>query len=312
VARAAEEMPGSGILRRLRGVSPSRRLAALSLDDPRWTTALAHYVALAASVAIVALHPVPPPGDQLPVWATVVAAFGFLRMATLRRRLATSTILLDAGGMAVFLAGTNAPGSPFYLFVLAGVWWAAHVRRPRGGLVYGIGFAIAYQLLALPIALREQSVSVFLTEVTAVIVIGGLSDWFIGLDRQVLALNEAARSAPAGMERLAIRQGLIRALGSSQVPIDVVLTAGQLGLTADQAELLSYLVLGLSNLQIADALGASEATVRYRLTRLYRALDVRGRRAAASRARELGINGTTVTNGGLSVPLRSAPRSRRR
>ena len=312
MARAAEEMPGSGILRRLRGVSLSRRLAALSLDDPRWTTALAHYVALAASVAIVALHPVPPPGDQLPVWATVVAAFGFLRMAALRRRLATSTILLDAGGMAVFLAGTNAPGSPFYLFVLAGVWWASHVRRPRGGLVYGIGFAIAYLLLVLPIALREQSVSVFLTEVTAVIVIGGLSDWFIGLDRQVLALNEAARSAPAGMERLAIRQGLIRALGSSQVPIDVVLTAGQLGLTADQAELLSYLVLGLSNLQIADALGASEATVRYRLTRLYSALDVRGRRAAASRARELGINGTTVTNGGLSVPLRSAPRSRRR
>jgi DNA-binding CsgD family transcriptional regulator len=233
-------------------------------------------------------------------------------MATLRRRLATSTILLDAGGMAVFLAGTNAPGSPFYLFVLAGVWWAAHVRPRRGGLVYGIGFAIAYLLLALPIALRGQSVSVFLTEVIAVIVIGGMSDWFIGLDRQVLALNEAVRSALVGMERLAIRDGLVRALGSSQVPIDVILTAGQLGLTADQAELLSYLVLGLSNLQIADALGASEATVRYRLTRLYRALGVRGRRAAASRARELGIDGTMRTNGGMSVPLRLAPRSGRR
>jgi len=312
VARAAEEMPGSGILRRLRGISLSGRLAAFSLDNPRWTTAMAHYFALAASVAIVALHPVPYAGDQLPVWAAVVAAFGFLRMATLRRRLATSTILLDAGGMAVFLAGTNAPGSPFYLFVLAGVWWAAHARRPRGGLVYGIGFAIAYLLLALPVALREQSFSVILTEITAGIVIGGLSDWFIGLDRRVLAMNAAVRSAPAGMERLAIRDGLVRALGSSQVPIDVVLTAAHLGLTADQAELLSYLVLGLSNLQIADALGASEATVRYRLTRLYRALGVRGRRAAASRARELGIDGTTRTNGGLSVPLRLTPRSGRR
>lgn len=312
MARAANGMPGTGILRRLRATSISERLSAFSLDDPRSTTALAHYAALAASLVIVALHPPSHLADDLPVWAALVAAFSFLRIATLGRRLATSTVLLDAGGMAVFLAGTNAPGSPFYLFVLAGVWWAAHVRPPRGGLLYGVVFGIAYLLLALPVALREQTVSVVFTEVTAVIVIGGLSDWFVGLDRQVLALNEAVRSAPVGMERLAIREGLVRALGSSQVPVDVVLTAGQLGLTADQAELLSYLVLGLSNLEIADAVDASEATVRYRLTRLYRALGVRGRRAAASRARELGINGTMRTNGGLSVPLRLRPRSRRR
>jgi DNA-binding CsgD family transcriptional regulator len=312
LARAANGMPGTGIVRRLRATWLNERLTAFTLEDPRTTTALAHYSALAASFAIVALHPPLQLADQLPVWAAVVAAFSFLRMATLRRRLATSTVMLDAGGMAVFLAGTDAPGSPFYLFVLAGVWWAAHVRPSRGGLLYGIGFAIAYLLLALPIALREQTVSVILTEVIAVITIGGLSDWFIGLDRQALALNEAVRSAPVGMERLAIREGLVRALGSSHVPVDVVLTAGQLGLTADQAELLSYLVLGLSNLEIADALDASEATVRYRLTRLYRALGVRGRRAAASRARELGINGITRTHGGLSVPLRLAPRSRRR
>ena len=312
MARAANGMPGTGIVRRLRATWFNKRLSAFSLDDPRSTTALAHYAALAASLLIVALHPPLNLADQFPVWAALVAAFIFLRMATLSRRLATSTVLLDAGGMAVFLAGTGAPGSPFYLFVLAGVWWAAHVGQPRGGLVYGVGFSIAYVLLALPVALREQSLSVMFTEVTAVMVIGGLSDWFIGLDRQVLALNEAVRSAPVGMERLALREGLLRALGSSQVPVDVVLTAGQLGLTADQAELLSYLVLGLSNLEIADAVDASEATVRYRLTRLYRALGVRGRRAAASRARELGINGTMRTNSGLSVPLRLAPRSRRR
>jgi len=297
MARAANGMPGSGIIRRLRGTSLSRRLAAFSLDDPRWTTALAHYAALAASLVIVALHPQPHLADQLPVWAAVVAAFSFLRMATIGRRLTTSTVLLDAGGMAVFLAGTGAPGSPFYLLVLAGVWWAAHVRLPRGGLLYGFGFAIAYLILVLPIALREQGLSVMFTEVTAAIVIGGLSDWFIGLDQQVLTLNEAVRSAPVGMERLAIREGLVRALGSSQVPVDVVLTAGQLGLTADQAELLSYLVLGLSNLEIADAVGASEATVRYRLTRLYRALGVRGRLAAARRAKELGINWSLARRG---------------
>ena len=36
-------------------------------------------------------------------------------------------------------------------------------------------------------------------------------------------------------------------------------------------------------------LSVSEATVRYRLTRLYRCLGVKGRKAAAERARELGL-----------------------
>src|SRR5207244_11582118 len=97
-----------------------------------------------------------------------------------------------------------------------------------------------------------------------------------------------------------------------RVPVDAVRPAVQLVRTSDQAGLSSSLVLGPSNLEIADALDASEATVRYRPTRLYRALGVRGRRAAASRARELGINGTMRTHGGLSVPLRLARRSRRR
>jgi DNA-binding CsgD family transcriptional regulator len=312
MARAVHGMPGTGILRRLNAAWLNERLASFTLDDPRWTTALAHYVALASSLVIVALDPPSQLAEQIPVWAAVLGGFSFLRMATLSRRLATSTILLDAGGMAVFLAGTNAPVSPFFLFVLAGVWWAAHVHAPRGGLLYGIGFSVLYALLVLWTAMRQETISVVVEEITAVILIGALSDWFNGLDRQVLALNDAIRSAPIGMERLAIREGLVRALGSVQVPIDVVLAAGQLGLTAAQAELLSYLVLGLSNLEMADAVGASEATVRYRLTRLYRTLGVRGRRAAARRAREIGINGTMRTNGGLSVPMRTSggpPRS---
>jgi DNA-binding CsgD family transcriptional regulator len=56
-----------------------------------------------------------------------------------------------------------------------------------------------------------------------------------------------------------------------------------------QIELLAYLMLGLTNQQIADAASVSEATVRYRLTPLYRTLGVRGRKAAAERARELGL-----------------------
>jgi len=90
---------------------------------------------------------------------------------------------------------------------------------------------------------------------------------------------------------MAIREGLRRALGNMDVPLDVLLAAGQLGLTAIQAELLSYLVLGLTNLEISDATRLSEAAVRYRLTRLYRLLGVRGRREAAERARDLGLSG---------------------
>jgi DNA-binding CsgD family transcriptional regulator len=84
--------------------------------------------------------------------------------------------------------------------------------------------------------------------------------------------------------------GLSRAVQGGVVPIDVLLTAGQLGLTALQTELIAYLILGLSNMEIADAMNISEATVRWRLTRLYRVLDVRGRKAAAERARELGLD----------------------
>ena len=91
-----------------------------------------------------------------------------------------------------------------------------------------------------------------------------------------------------------VRIGLSRAVQGGVVPIDVLLTAGQLGLTAMQTELIAYLILGLSNMEIAEAMSISEATVRWRLTRLYRVLDVRGRKAAAARARELGLDALQV------------------
>ena len=59
------------------------------------------------------------------------------------------------------------------------------------------------------------------------------------------------------------------------------------GLTVIQAELLAYLQMGLTNQEIADATKVGEATVRYRLTRLYRALGVSGRKAAVQRAMAL-------------------------
>ena len=66
MARAANGMPGTGIVRRLRATWFNKRLSAFSLDDPRSTTALAHYAALAASLLIVALHPPLNLADQFP------------------------------------------------------------------------------------------------------------------------------------------------------------------------------------------------------------------------------------------------------
>jgi DNA-binding CsgD family transcriptional regulator len=106
---------------------------------------------------------------------------------------------------------------------------------------------------------------------------------------RAIELSEALAKAPAGAEKLAIREGLRRALGPMEISMDVLLAASREGLTVLQAELLAYLVLGLTNQEIADATSVGEATVRYRLTRLYRALGVRGRKAAIARAHEIGV-----------------------
>jgi DNA-binding CsgD family transcriptional regulator len=297
MSRVAAHKPGSGMLRRMRESRLLQdRLAGFSLEDPRLTTALAHYAALAASLVILVVHHETLMADQVPIWLIIFAGFGVLRVATVGRRLAISTVLLDAVGMVVFLAGSGAPGSPFYLLALAGVWWAAQMRQPRSGLMYGLAFAAAYIVLVVPGALRQQAIAGVLEEIISLIAIGALSDWFVGLDRRALALNDALHAVPlGGVGQLAIREGLQRALRATDAQVDVVLTAGQVGLTVVQTELLSYLVLGLSTLEISDAAGVSEATTRYRLTGLYRALGVRGRRAAADRARELGLGGMSAT-----------------
>jgi DNA-binding NarL/FixJ family response regulator len=113
----------------------------------------------------------------------------------------------------------------------------------------------------------------------------------MAVDRRAMALSAAMRAGERlGESPLEVRRRLAVAAGESPLPVDTLMTAGQLGLTANQVELLSYLVLGFGNAQIADAFGRSEATVRYRLTALYRALGVSGRRAAVQRARDLGLD----------------------
>ena len=218
----------------------------------------------------------------------VFIGFAGLRMVSARRTLVPSTLVLDAIGTVLFLAGTDAPSSPYFFVALAGAWWAAHVPRPHSGAVWGLAFAGAYAVLVMPGAIRENILVHALEDSSVVVIIAFLSDWFVRVDGRAIALSEALAQAPAGADKLAIRVGLQRALGPTEMPMDVLLAASHEGLTVLQAELLAYLVLGLTNQEIADATSVSEATVRYRLTRLYRALGVRGRKAAVALAHQMG------------------------
>ena len=225
----------------------------------------------------------------------VFIGFASLRIASARRPLATSTLVLDAIGTVLFLAGTGAPSSPYFFLALAGAWWAAHVRRPHSAVMWAVAFVSAYALLVVPGAVREQLAVHALEDASVVVIVALLSDWFVRVDARAIALSEALAQVPDGAEQLAIREGLQRALGPMDISMDVLLAASREGLTVLQAELLAYLVLGLTNQEIADATSVGEATVRYRLTRLYRALGVRGRKAAVARAHQIGVEAADRT-----------------
>ena len=252
--------------------------------------AAAHIIALLATVVVLAAQAGEAnPADTSLVGLPVFVGFAVLRIASASRRLAVSTLVLDAVGTAVLLAGTDAPASPYYFLAPVGAWWAAHIARPRSGLFWAIGFVIAYSVLVGPTAIRDRLLVHALEDASVVVILSLLADWFVRVDHRALVLSEALIRAPAGAEKLAIREGLKRALGPIEISVDVLLAAGRAGLTVIQAELLAYLALGLTNQEIADATNVGEATVRYRLTRLYRALGVRGRKAAIRRAVDLGI-----------------------
>ena len=261
----------------------------LPLDPATMRVLVAHVAALLGTAAVLLVDPT---DDQLgaALGLAMFVGIGALRVASVRRSLATSTLVLDAAGSAVFLAGTDAPSSVYFFLAISGAWWAAHVQRRHSGAMWASAFVGVYVLLVLPGAIQDQMLIHALEDVAVVAIIAVLSDWFIRVDARAIALSEALAHAPAGAEKLAIRDGLTRALGPMEISLDVLLAASREGLTVVQAELLAYLVLGLTNQEIADATNVGVPTVRYRLTRLYRALGVSGRKAAIAAARELGLS----------------------
>jgi DNA-binding CsgD family transcriptional regulator len=257
------------------------------------------------------------------MWIVILLGLTVLRVIAAGEPLAASATVLEPMGVAVFLAGTGGSASPFLTLALAGIWWASGVassqtarvyhidrRSPelrlllgavieapparRVWLIYGVSLVGAYLVLVLPEATRrwrgwrghprrrchDRHIDPGRgTETSSALVARGNGD----VQRLILDPTQSP-----------IRDGLARALGTNEVPPDVVMAAGQAGLTVQQAELLPYLLLGLANQEIADAIQVSEATVRYRLTRPYRTLGVSGRRQAADRAREFGLMATPV------------------
>ncbi len=285
---------------------PASRLAGATVWDIGTVDAVPQVLALAAALAIVLITPSPVSGDSR-TWLLIGAGIAGLRLASLRSDLVRSTFVLDAVGTALLIGGTGAGHSPFFGLAAAGAWWAA--RKDRRGTAFGVAFLAASIALVVPTALHNAEIPAAVYQPMVVVALGLLGDqlhpaslpsrWAFPL------LQHSAEPGPDS-----VRVGLSRAIRGGSVPIDVLLTAGQLGLTAMQTELIAYLILGLSNQEIADALSVSEATVRYRLTRLYRVLDVRGRKAAAERARELGLDALVAGTGADAdaAPPQNAPK----
>lgn len=251
-----------------------------------------HLLALAAVAAASSFHP-SERGDAV-LTTAIATAFSFLHIASAGRRLSHSTLVLDASGVALFVAGTGGASSAYLFLAIAATWWAANVPHRHGGSLWAATFAVGYATLTLPGTTDGAGLLVTFEHVVTMVVIGVLGDWIGHVDARAVALSEALASAPAGADEVAIRDGLSRALAPTEISLDVLLAASRQGLTIIQAELLAYLVLGLTNQEIADATKVSVATVRYRLTRLYRALGVQGRMAATARAHAIGLSASVL------------------
>jgi DNA-binding CsgD family transcriptional regulator len=229
--------------------------------------------------------------DRFVPGVVVSAALVGTRYVALRRDLAAWIVPLDALACLVVVAWTSAPLSEFHFVVLAGIWWAGRLVPRRGAVLFAAAFLGPYALVVLPDAWGHGYFAEAADDLLTVAAIALLVDWFMAIDRRAMALSAAMRAGEAlGESPIEVRRRLALAAGESPVPVDTLVVGGQLGLTANQIELLGYLILGFGNAQIADAIGRSEATVRYRLTSLYRVLGVTGRGAAIERARDLGLD----------------------
>ena len=264
-----------------------------ALVDPRSVQfpTVVSLVAIAATLLIGALQGPQPLDESFPLALTIAIILVATRYVALRYRFGAWAIALDAIFSLVAIRLTGAPHSEFQFVVLAGIWWGGRLLPPNGAAIYAASFAFPYVLLILLEAWGRGTLADAAADLLTIGVLALLVDWFMAVDRRARQLSAVLTDAQASASsEIEVRRRLALAAGESPLSVDTLIVAGQVGLTADQVELLGYLLLGFGNHQIADAIGRSEATVRYRLTGLYRALGVQGRRTAVQRARDLGLD----------------------
>lgn len=270
-----------------------RRVRQFPSLDPRSDgfAALLSIVAIAAAFLLGLLLGPERHADRFAPGVAVAAGLVVTRFAALRRDVGPWIVPIDALACFAVVAWTSAPLSEFHFVALAGIWWAGRLVTRHGAVLFAAAFIGPYVVIVLPDAWARGHFAEAADDVLTVAVIAILVDWFMSVDRRAMAFSAAMRVGEARRDStIEVRRRLALAAGESPVPVDTLIVAGHLGLNANQIELLTYLLLGFGNPQIADAIGRSEATVRYRLTSLYRALEVNGRAAAIERARDLGLD----------------------
>ena len=197
-----------------------------------------------------------------------------------------------AGGMAVGMLTTGAPDSPL-LPLGVSLAWTVGLGSRREVPVYVATFATVYVVAGLLLGVGPgeggSDVMIETTKTLGLVwLAAALAGRGVGLGRGSAPVDEPRAADQARWAR--IRPRLTRVLGNEPVPLDGLMLGTRAGLTLRETEMLSYLVVGLTNQEIADALCIAEATVKYRLTRLYRRLGVARRREAIEVGRELGLH----------------------
>lgn len=265
----------------------------LTAIDPRSSgfAAGVSVAAIAAALVVGALGRPQPLNESFLVALLISASLVVTRYVALANEFGAWVIGLDAIFSLLVIRITDAPHSEFQFVVLAGIWWAGRLLPRSGSAVYAASFAVPYVILILLESWGRGALADATADLLTIGVLALLVDWFMAVDRRARVLSDALVAAQANATSdIDVRRRLALAASESPLPVDTLIVAGQVGLTADQVELLAYLLLGFGNTQIAEAIGRSEATVRYRLTGLYRSLGVRGRRTAVERARDLGLD----------------------
>ncbi|MCV0403833.1 MAG: LuxR C-terminal-related transcriptional regulator [Chloroflexi bacterium] len=253
--------------------------------------AVASVVAIGLALVIAAVqgpHPLDRTGLGLAVLAAAIISVW--RIAALQLPARLPAIAGDAIVLVALLSHTGAPTSAFYFLAVAGAWWAAAMRPPHGGITYAVTFLAVYGVIVLPGAVERRVLSEAFEDLAMLFVVAGMSDWFLALDQRVVTLVGTLRRAGPALGTAELRRRLVSAVGPTELPLDAIIAGSGLGLTTDEMELLSYLLLGLSNRQIADAMFVSEGTVKYRLGSLYRKIGVERRSGAVALARRMGLD----------------------